>query len=87
MSASLPADGKIGGLLSGDRPSGSVTRSLEGLRRLWGGGGRGDAASLISSSLRSFLIRSKKQRSLLKLSFNCMGDGGERGGTGGFGWS
>lgn len=68
MSPSLPADGKIGGLLSRDRPSGSVTCSLEGLRGLQGGGGRvgGGVAVLVQSPsffLFSALVlhRSKKQ--------------------------
>lgn len=66
MSPSLPADGKIGGLLSRDRPSGSVTGSLEGLRGLLGGGGGGGVAVLLQSPSFFFFsalfsLRSKKQ--------------------------
>lgn len=62
MSPSLPADGKIEGLLSRDRPSGSVRGSLEGMRE--------DlrvvmvlllCSNLPSSSLSSLSLRSKKQ--------------------------
>lgn len=87
MSAAQPADGKIGGLLSGDRPSGSVTGSLEGLRGLWGGGGDAASASitvsLISSSLPPSWSGQRSKDPYWSYLLTAQGRGEEKKGLGG----